>query len=368
MKKYIIPIFFMFYFLGLFNNNPLYSSIGAIFLLLSISSVSLLVFFENKFYYDRSALLIMLIILVYPLFFIFYYYSQYNTVNLKYFYLLFQIFLIFFVFNLGKQLNSHREYVGYCILFLVFILISLSLVFGKSSIVGKENIYASLLLILLAYVLSSNIKNAIKYTAFLLVSISILLSDARSSLVGLAVLFILYTFSKYAVKIKRLIFFGVVFFSLFWVFFIVYLYNTGKGDYYNIAIYELTGKQLYSGREKMWGQFVDSILNSPILGYGLGVDYGVIADIEYSTHNLYLAILLQQGLLGLFLFIFLMYYVYIKSIKQHSDQSRNFIFLIVPVILLQQNFELSLTQNNLSIMLIFWLLLGIHSFSIKAKN
>lgn len=368
MKKYIIPIFFMFYLLGLFNNNPLYSSIGAVFLILSISSISLLVIFENKLYYDKSILLIMLMALVYPLFFIFYYHIQYDTVNLKYFYLLFQIFLIFFIFNLGKQLNSYREYVGFCILFLVIMLISLSLVFGKSSIVGKENVYASLLLILLAYILSSNMKNAIKYIAFFLVSIGILLSDARSSLVGLAVLFVLYNFSKYVVKIKRLIFFGVIFFSLFWVFFIVYLYNTGKGEYYNVAVYELTGKQLYSGREKMWGEFVNSILNSPILGYGLGVDYGAIADIEYSTHNLYLAILLQQGLLGLFLFIFLMYYVYIKSIRQHNDQSRNFIFLAIPVILLQQNFELSLTQNNLSIMLIFWLLLGIHSFSIKAQN
>ncbi|WP_284879640.1 O-antigen ligase family protein [Acinetobacter variabilis] len=368
MKKIIIPFFFVFYFLGLLNNNPLYSSLGSIFLLLAVSIIFSLVIFQRSFYYDKLTFMIMLIIFSYPLFFTPYYYFFYNTVNLKYFYLLFQIFLIFFVFILGRQLSLYKNYVCYGVLLLIFLLISFSLPFGKASIVGKENIYASLLLILLACILSSNLKKYIKYVTVFTVVCGIFISDARSSLVGLVLLLLLYAFSNQFVKIKNIIFVSVISFSLFWVFLIVHLYNTGKGDYYNIAMYDLTGKQLYSGREKMWGQFVDSILNSPVFGYGLGVDYGVIANVEYSTHNLYLAILLQQGFLGLFLFLTFMYFIYNKSIKNHTNQSRNFIFLIVPVMFLQQNFELSLTQNNLSIMLIFWLLLGLHSFSMQEKN
>ncbi|WP_180057310.1 O-antigen ligase [Acinetobacter sp. YH12090] len=365
MKLFLILIFFIFYFFGLFNNNPEYSSMGAIFLFLSILTVSGLILFEKKIYYDKKINFIMLVSIVYPLFFSIYYYLNFDTLNDKYFYLLFQLAVIYFIFNLGCQLSAYKRYISYIIFLFMTFLVSLSFLFGKASIVGKENIYASILLILLAFVISSDLKKIIKILSIILVGFGIFFSDARSSLVAFSVMLLLYFFSKYIIKFKRILLFSVIAFSLFWISYIVHLYETGKGDSYNLLIYELTGKQLYSGREKMWGQFIDSIKDNPMLGYGLGVDYGSIANIEYSTHNLYLAILIQQGIVGLFLFIYLVYYLYIKSIKNYSNPSRNFIFLIIPVILLQQNFELSLTQNNLSIMVIFWFLIGIHSFSNK---
>lgn len=361
MKNIILPLFFITFFLGLLNNNPNYS-FGWIFAVISIIIIfSALV--KKEIIIDKNILILFSLMLFYPLVFLIYYDFFYHTFNFRYLYLLFQILLIFLFFHIGLQLSKYRDYIGYLTLTTILFLVVFSVFFGKSSIVGKENIYASLLLILCAFTLSISINSGLKLTAFFFSSMGILFSDARSSLISLVVLIIFYMFYGFFNRQKTLMFFSIFSASILWIFFIVYLYTTGEGDIYNLVVYELTGKQLYSGRERMWGDFIAAIGDSPIFGYGLGVDYSAMADIEYSTHNLYLAIMLQQGMLGLFLFIILLYVIYKRSENFIGVNGKSFSFLIIPTILIQQNFELSLTQNNMSIMLIFWFLLGVGYYS-----
>ena len=357
MRFIIIPLFFITFTLGLSNNNP-NLAFGGFFLGTSIA-ILFTTYFKSKIIIDRGVLYFFILMILYPIFFSVYYEVVYQNLNFRYLYLLFQLVVIFLLFHAGLQLHIYKNSIGYYVSLVIFTLVFLSIFLGNSSIVGKENIYASILLILLSYTLCLKVNNKLKIFNIVLVSYGIFFSDARSSLLALALVILSYVFYPLLSNFRKIIFFSIFFLSLFWIFFIVYLYNTGKGDIYNLLVYELTGKQLYSGREKMWGDFIDAINESPILGYGLGVDYTAIAEIEYSTHNLYLAILLQQGILGIIIFISLLYLIYKKSNNILSANEKSFSFLIIPAVLLQQNFELSLTQNNLSIMLIFWFLLGV---------
>ena len=366
MKKIILPLFFITFFLGLTNNNP-NNNFGGYFLIFSIL-ILLTAYMTPKIIFDKKIYNYSLLVFLYPILFSVYYALAYKTLNEKYVYLILQTALIIVIFHAGLQFYQHKKIIGYYVFSMVFMLVFASLFLGKSSIVGKENIYASILLILFTYVLSSDVNKTIKILLFAFSLYGIFLSDARSSLVAFLFAVLLYVFYDFFIIFRKIIFFSVLFLSISWIFFIVYLYDTGIGDKYNLMIYELTGKQLYSGREKMWGDFASAIFDSPIFGYGFGVDYSKIADVEYSTHNLYLAIMMQQGLLGLFLFVFLVYAIFIGNKKQDLKNKKPFAFIVIPVVFLQQNFELSLTQNNLSIMLIFWFLLGVSYYSIARSE
>jgi len=114
-----------------------------------------------------------------------------------------------------------------------------------------------------------------------------------------------------AVWTKRLILLGVVFVVGGAVFFGTYTENPihqmdGLGDRF--------AKLESSTREEVWALAWHYILQRPILGYGIGKAGDVLGQTlqiwekaEYiNTHNLYLGILLQHGIIGLFLVGFMM--------------------------------------------------------------
>lgn len=147
-----------------------------------------------------------------------------------------------------------------------------------------------------------------------------------------------------------------------------YVYPTLATDpdwlVYDEIIYQYSNKSLFSGRQAIWSVLLEAVAKQPLFGYGVGT---LPADVfpyespyaEGSAHNLYLQITLQVGFVGLGALFLLIGAIW------HAFRVRptNKITIIAAAyfigLLFHQTFEVTLTQNNLSIGLLQWLILAV---------
>lgn len=124
-------------------------------------------------------------------------------------------------------------------------------------------------------------------------------------------------------------------------------------------VQEKTQRNLFSGRDKLWPPLVTAILERPWFGYGASATPGVVMETTLSSHNLYLQIALQTGLLGVVVFVGFLFAVWrIYWLGRDNSLSRlSAAFLVA--ILVHQTFEVSLTQNHLAVGVTQWLTLGV---------
>ena len=135
----------------------------------------------------------------------------------------------------------------------------------------------------------------------------ILISGARSVLLSIGFILITYIVWKLISKNKKLfkLFFWTVT-GIMFVYTVIYpklVTLLPNFNYYEQLMIEYTGKSIHSGRNVLWNIILDSVSQKPILGYGSGTLMSDFLDTDHSTHNLYLTITLQVGVLGLIFFI-----------------------------------------------------------------
>lgn len=136
---------------------------------------------------------------------------------------------------------------------------------------------------------------------------------------------------------------------------------------WNQWIYLHTGKTLLSGRDKFWGSLIDAILERPFWGYGGGANLTEIADITLSAHNLYIQIGLQVGIAGLLIFILLLGSIWAIFWKGRNNKTVRLSAAFMAAVIIHQLFEVCLTQNNLTVGLIQWLIMAI-GVSVSRNN
>lgn len=122
---------------------------------------------------------------------------------------------------------------------------------------------------------------------------------------------------------------------------------------------DLTGKNLFSGRQLFWGELVEAIELQPWFGYGAGARAETFTSLSWSAHSLYLQVTLQVGLVGLALLLLLLWVIWARLWPgRHSLVVRvaagYFLGMIV-----HQSFEVSLIQNNLGNGFLFWFITGV---------
>lgn len=127
----------------------------------------------------------------------------------------------------------------------------------------------------------------------------------------------------------------------------------------NADVYALTGKNLLSGRDVLWPTIIELIQDRLWFGWGAGVTPSMISATTLSSHNLYLQITLQVGVVGLFFLISIF-----MSLGNSLWRARSSKYVKVGVayffgILMIQNFEVTLTQNNMAFGLPFWAFVGL---------
>jgi len=143
----------------------------------------------------------------------------------------------------------------------------------------------------------------------------------------------------------------------------VFLYTSWTQDptfqRYDQIIYAHTGKSLFSGRHNIWPLLLEVWGERPWLGLGAGFMPQKMLPYEVSAHNLFLQITVQVGLVGLVSFLFLLLGIWRAFWQARHDplaraSGSYFVGLLTYCV-----FEVTLTQNNLSLALFQWLILGI---------
>jgi O-antigen ligase len=184
----------------------------------------------------------------------------------------------------------------------------------------------------------------------------IILSETRSVLLGLFFALTAYFLLKIKSRVMPiLIIYGVFIASYF---FVQYYISSSQADEFGEV--EVGTKNVYSGRHLIWAFFLDAIYDSPFIGHGAGATATLTNEavkvlpeeyIGLSAHNHHLQLLYQVGLIG-----FIPFFLFIKNLFYELIKTKNSLlgasFLIG--VLLQQNFEVFLSQNNFILGVLLW--------------
>ncbi len=132
------------------------------------------------------------------------------------------------------------------------------------------------------------------------------------------------------------------------------IYNHG---YYELS-HELTGKN-FGTRTKVWQATGAVILERPLFGHGSETDIGRALDMDLSSHSLYLQVALQVGFVGLAALLTLFCLIWNTLWQGRHDPVVRRVGAFFMGMLLHQAFTVSLTQNNLALGVIAWLVTAI---------
>jgi O-antigen ligase len=141
----------------------------------------------------------------------------------------------------------------------------------------------------------------------------------------------------------------------------IYLYtHIEQLGYYDIIeqyVQIYTGQNFYSGRNIIWTPIIRAISENLYFGYGSGFEPQnsfLSFDETWSAHNLYMMIALQTGLIGLICWLFFAIKILHLITNQYSKTAiLSAAFWIA--IWFHQNFEVALTQSNLVIGILLWI-------------
>lgn len=198
----------------------------------------------------------------------------------------------------------------------------------------------------------------------------ILISESRSSLLGLLVFFTTYVLLP---RILRLRLSGVYFFLFVVATAVVLSFSVGilfpelNAEMSRLSR-EIFQKNLDSGRSSMWSMLFKLMEGHEVWGRGGGVQVKDISDIEYSAHNLYLQIYMQLGLVGEFMLIGLLYSIWNFSFNGRDTYKVRIAASAFIGLLAINCFEVTLFQNNLVLSFPILVLVGIAAGSASPAN
>jgi O-antigen ligase len=133
--------------------------------------------------------------------------------------------------------------------------------------------------------------------------------------------------------------------------------------------YELTGKNVYSGRQLIWLMILEVLSHKPVLGYGPYFIPENVLDTDLSAHNLYLQVALQVGIVGVIALGWLLYRIWLAHWPGRHDNRVRLAGAFFIALMVQQTFDVSLTQHNPAQAFAMWLMLGVGvALSLNCRN
>jgi O-antigen ligase len=116
------------------------------------------------------------------------------------------------------------------------------------------------------------------------------------------------------------------------------------------------GKNIDSGRSVIWNYALDSIGDHPILGWGTSLTTTNILNNGLSFHSWYLTILYHFGIVGLTTYVVILYIIWRSFCAFGGAVYSRLAASALTSMMITQTYEVSLTQNNLNLGLIYWTL------------
>lgn len=200
---------------------------------------------------------------------------------------------------------------------------------------------------------------SVYFINFYLIFFFLLKSGARSIMLSLIVMTIVFVFWK-LININRVVYhFSFLLFLSFIFTIILFILNIEYVTEYEILVFEVTGKRLSSGREEIWRSLLPYIEDNLLFGLGSNANPSSLLGVELSSHNLYIQLILESGLVYMSLFLILLIYIwngFFIGSKVNAINARNKVLSATFLcgILVHQIFEVTLLQNNIGVSIIQW--------------
>ncbi|GEN58052.1 hypothetical protein GCM10012290_25930 [Halolactibacillus alkaliphilus] len=184
-------------------------------------------------------------------------------------------------------------------------------------------------------------------------------TGARSISLSIFIVILILLINKYRRNLAYYAFFIALGFNLLFILIYVKLPNTTIGYKLNNISTSLFSKGFFSGREHIWSEVWNHSINSPLIGHGISSKAGHINGVNTSTHNQYLQIFMESGVIGLTFFLIFLYLMWglLSRNLNTFEGALSAGFFIATVI--YSNYELTLFQNNFHIGMIQWLIITI---------
>ena len=198
--------------------------------------------------------------------------------------------------------------------------------------------------------------------------------ESRSVLIMIFVSLFIYYIWRFITKNKsiyRMTFFAIVIVLVLFTFFYLYLStNTNELVFkVNEISQKLFNKNIFSGRQVLWIDAINLIKEKWMFGYGTGVLGGQLIGVDISLHNLYIQLLIQNGVFGLISFIFLLYSIWMLFYHNKNSFIVRLTASFFVASIVHNNFEIILLQNQVAMALFQWFIFSIGtSYAINKNN
>lgn len=190
----------------------------------------------------------------------------------------------------------------------------------------------------------------------------ILLAEARILLISMLVTGLVFWKWHYIARDEKTyyMFFGILVAVIALIVILYPLASTSPAIWIiNDYVRVLTGANIFSGRDRLWLYLLRIISTRPLLGYGTGAQLSDFITGNLSAHNFYLQTGLQSGILGIAGFVLLFFNIWRLFYRDKDNPYVRTSAAFFTGALIHQMGEVSLTQNNLAIGLLIWIITAI---------
>lgn len=377
----LFSILLAFFTLNNVSNNVLrIIGISSILIILLISSLILIFIYLRTNHISKKS---MKTVVIYILLMATFGMGILSNINMRGIIVLSQLILLLNFFFLFSKLNYDRDSINVFIISCV-LTIYLIIFYGGFALEGfnvgfYKSIYQnpntlgiiSLLFSWLSWILYKIYNKKIYMIFSLLYVFIIYMSGTRSSLI--VVLLVIFNLMIFRFISKNRLRWNLFYISIITtILSITYIYpSLGNYSFFfelNQSVFRLTGKNFFSGRNFIWQESIYLISQRPFFGYGTGTLLSNISDINISAHNLYIQVAIQNGIIGLSLLLILLWGIWNALYHHKSDSIIRLSACFFIGILVQNMFEVTLTQNNLSFAIIQWFIISVGVSRVRARS
>ncbi|TAA72804.1 O-antigen ligase family protein [Planococcus salinarum] len=297
------------------------------------------------------------------------------------------VFSVYYVLNINGSSPLRVEYIVY---FLIIVSLFTAIMFFKNRIIDKRLwivfvfIYANVLflpillsfnnliaansngiiafLLLFFCLINLKEKNIVLrslniYTLVLLI-ITLFTATSRTAMMAFFIVGLVFFAIKYLYRYTFQIVASLVVLSPLATGLYIYLNHTALGTILNDLSLDITGKNFFSGRDRIWNEALDAVVQNGMFWTGLG-NNSEFPELGGYLHNLYVQVFYQGGIIGLILVgIFLLSLAYAIGKTKVIDYDFRILMGYFIAILFLQVFEGHLVYKFEIISVLSWIIIA----------
>lgn len=245
-------------------------------------------------------------------------------------------------------------------MFGLVVVLSAGLRLIQKNIVGGTMLELAIFILAAQYVIKGELTPRLGIFAALGIIAGALMTDHRVMIViGAAVGGGTIMFSYYRPAwLRALVPLGAIAVAIGAIIALTQLTHTAMMAQLDTEVRETTGRTIMSGRETFWGPIVDAIIDAPLTGYGPTKLARDVTGLQFSTHNAFLQVGLNFGILGLIATIGIILMLIRRAAMAPVTGAGALLSLYLMAVIVHNSSENTLFQNNFPIAALTWINIG----------